>query len=566
MRKLLWFLAAAALTHGLGHVGARAQSKPSSYALIIGSNRGGSGQGTLSFAQRDAQRMAALLAELGRTPREHITLLNDPSAAEVAGSLEALEERIRAHTVKGERAQVLFYYSGHARAHALSLGDEELSLSALRSSLLALPSTLTVVVLDACQSGAFSGVKGASPAADFSVSSVENLHSSGIAVMASSTASELSQESSALGSSYFTHHLLTALRGVGDLDRNGRVSLDEAYHYAYERTLSDTARTQVGSQHATLETELTGRGDVPLTYPVDADAQLALPPPLTGSILVQRAQRGAVVAELVKAAGSELLLALPSGAYEVLVRSGGRAKSCDIALTKGSVHTLRIEGCRDVALPAHASKQPRELPPEPEKQPPDARPPESWFLEFGIAPLMPKNDAYIKTLRTFDYQEDEDGLYLGFDAAAGIGVHRYLQLVARGFRLETRAFSRATERGAHYGWTTHAFTVGPRLRLPLARHWLVLFGDVTAGMGFARTQLEDSSRADAPKTHSERHQNFVLRAQGGITVGFTRHFGAYFAASYSRAPVLLNRLDQLHDSGGFTFTHGLRLNAVKGWW
>jgi hypothetical protein len=64
------------------------------------------------------------------------------------------------------------------------------------------------VVLDACQSGAFSGVKGASAAGDFSISSVRDLHSSGVAVMASSTGSELSQESSELKSSYFTHHLL----------------------------------------------------------------------------------------------------------------------------------------------------------------------------------------------------------------------------------------------------------------------------------------------------------------------------------------------------------------------
>ena len=62
-------------------------------------------------------------------------------------------------------------------------------------------------------------------------------------VLASSTASELSQESEALRASYFTHHLLSGLRGAADADRDGRVTLSEAYRYAYNRTLVATAAT-----------------------------------------------------------------------------------------------------------------------------------------------------------------------------------------------------------------------------------------------------------------------------------------------------------------------------------
>jgi len=96
----------------------------------------------------------------------------------------------------------------------MNLGERELSLSDLRERLLSLPTTLTIVVLDACQSGAFSRTKGAEPAADFSFNSVSRLNTSGVAVMASSSASELSQESDSLRASYFTHHLLVALRGA----------------------------------------------------------------------------------------------------------------------------------------------------------------------------------------------------------------------------------------------------------------------------------------------------------------------------------------------------------------
>ena len=97
--------------------------------------------------------------------------------------------------------------------------------------------------------------------------------------MASSTAEELSQESDAFKGSYFTHHLVTALRGAGDTDGDGRVSLDEAYRYAYRRTLASTARTKVGEQHVTLETDLAGQGEIPVTFPAEASAKLDLPAP-----------------------------------------------------------------------------------------------------------------------------------------------------------------------------------------------------------------------------------------------------------------------------------------------
>ena len=38
----------------------------------------------------------------------------------------------------------------------------------------------------------------------------------------------------------------------------------------------------------TLETDLAGQGDVPVTYPADAKAQLELPGPLDARVLVQR--------------------------------------------------------------------------------------------------------------------------------------------------------------------------------------------------------------------------------------------------------------------------------------
>lgn len=565
IRRLSTLLALGA-TLLLARASARADAGLHSYALVIGSNRGGAGQGQLAFAERDAARMADLLRELGRTPREHIELLAEPTASDVASALGSLRTKLVAHAQAGERAQLLFYYSGHARAHALSLGDEELPLASLRASLLALPSTLTVVVLDACQSGAFSGVKGANAAADFSVSSVRDLNSSGVAVMASSTGSELSQESSELKSSYFTHHLLVSLRGAGDLDRNGRVSLDEAYSYAYQHTLSDTARTQVGSQHATLETELTGRGDVPLSYPVDADAQLALPSGVEGRVLVQRSGGGAVMAELVKARAGTLLLALPSGNYDVLVRGDHDGRSCTVALGKGRVYTLSLDACSQVALPSQHAKAGI----DPERLSDERQGRETWFLEAGFLLGFAHEDAYARTLRRFDYDATVGG-GLGPDVVVGRQLSRHLSLVARYDLVERghadRSFQTRSE--SDFWWTTHTMMAGLRLRAPLLGRWLVGFVELDAGLAFAHSafnyKVSDGS-GWSTKTHDAYDRAFAVRALGGVTFNFARHFGLYLAAGYTHAPALENELGQRHQSGGVTVVSGMRMNAVKGWW
>ena len=86
----------------------------------------------------------------------------------------------------------------------------------------------------------------------------------------------------------------------------GRVTLGEAYRYAYNQTLVATAATAVGSQHATLETGLRGKGEVVLSYPAASSAQLELPAPLDGEVLVRNEPSGSVLAELHKVAGRPL--------------------------------------------------------------------------------------------------------------------------------------------------------------------------------------------------------------------------------------------------------------------
>ena len=328
-------------------------SRPIAYAVVLGSNSGGPGQNDLRWAEQDARRVWEVLTQLGGYDPGRVTLIARPSRDAVVQTLAAVGARLREHARRGDRTMFFFYYSGHARASGLNFGEQLFPLPELRARLTALPATVVLAVLDACQSGAFSRVKGAEPTADFSFNSVSTLATAGVAVMSSSGGSELSQESEKLQSSFFTHHFTTGLRGVADADRDGHVTLGEVYRYAYHRTLVDTSRTSVGGQHPTLETDLRGKGEVVLSYPAQASAQLELSPALRGEILIERLPSGSVIAELHQAGNEPLRLALAPGAYRAIWRPAGTAQTGDVrecALTLAEGQRTPVDGSRCKAL------------------------------------------------------------------------------------------------------------------------------------------------------------------------------------------------------------------------
>jgi hypothetical protein len=305
------------------------------YALLVGSNEAGPGQAPLNYAQDDALRVADVLITLGHYAPENVERLLGPTSERLRGALDRVARELRKRENAGEQSVFFFYYSGHARADALNFGGDKFALDELRERIIALPSTLSIVVLDACQSGAFSKTKGAAPAADFSDNSVQRLNTEGVVVLASSGANELSQESADLRSSFFTNHLLVALRGAADVDADGQVTLGEVYKYAYNHTLASTAVTTVGEQHVTIETELRGQREVPVTFPAEANAHLRITENFEGKVLLQHTPSLNVIAELVKVAGEPMQLALPPGSYRATIRTNDKILVCGLNLAEG---------------------------------------------------------------------------------------------------------------------------------------------------------------------------------------------------------------------------------------
>ena len=121
-----------------------------------------------------------------------------------------------------------------------------------------------MVLVDACESGTLAQRKGgrAAPGAyAVSLGAAPAARPGGHLLQ---RPGESSEEWDSLKGSLFTHHLLTGLRGDADVEADGKVSLAEAYAYAYRRTVAGAAGA---GQHPAYSLELTGTGELILTEP-----------------------------------------------------------------------------------------------------------------------------------------------------------------------------------------------------------------------------------------------------------------------------------------------------------
>jgi hypothetical protein len=294
MRTTLVITAAIALG------GAPARADVERYAVVVGDNRGTDDDALLRHAETDAARVRDVLEELGGFAPDHSTYLANVDAATVRRTLIEVNDRIRAHTDAAHPTILVVYYSGHGDAAALHLRGTTLELSELQHLVSGSAATFRVLITDACRSGGLTRVKGGRPAPPISISIGEQLAAEGAVFLTSSAANEAAQESDELGGSFFTHYLVSGLLGGADGDGDGRVSLAEAYHYAYDRTLSASSETLAGLQHPTFEYQLHGKGEIVLTMPGDKRPDRGFVTFPTGfSYLVFADNRdGAVVAEV----------------------------------------------------------------------------------------------------------------------------------------------------------------------------------------------------------------------------------------------------------------------------
>jgi hypothetical protein len=302
-------------------------------ALLVGVNDGGAERVRLRYAVSDAQSFDKVLGELGGVAPADRRLLLETGRAGLLEALADLRARTQAARNAGaSRVEVLVYYSGHSDEEGLLLKGERMDYGELRRALEALPADVRIAVLDSCASGAFARAKGGTRRPAFLVDSGNKVK--GHAILTSSSEDEVSQESDRLGGSYFTHHLVSGLRGAADTTHDGRVTLNEAYQFAFHETLARTEKTRGGAQHPAYDIELAGSGDLVMTDLRATSAGLYLTEALEGRLFVRDAA-GTLVVELQKMAGRPTELGLAPGRYTVRREVEGGASEASFTLAEG---------------------------------------------------------------------------------------------------------------------------------------------------------------------------------------------------------------------------------------
>lgn len=284
------------------------------FALVAGTNDGGGKRVRLRYAASDAATFANVITALGGVRPEDLILLKGPTRAEFLDALENLRKRIAAAETDAGRSELLVYYSGHSDESGLLLGEEKVRYSEFRARIDAAPATIRLAVVDACASGALTRLKGGRRLPAFAVDQSSSLR--GYAFLTSSSGNESAQESDRIRASFFTHYLVTGMRGAADLNLDGKVSLSEAYEFAFHETLSQTEGSQAGAQHPSYDMRLTGTGDLVLTDLRGTSAGVVLDRALQGRLFV-RSATGALVAELQKQPGRKVELGLDPGLYDL---------------------------------------------------------------------------------------------------------------------------------------------------------------------------------------------------------------------------------------------------------
>lgn len=307
------------------------------FALAVGENVGLPSDEPLRFATKDAARVLQTLVELGQVPAANATLLEHGTPDELRAALSQLEQR--AQQSPGGRAQRLtVYVSSHGSEQGLHLSGGELPMSELIAFARRAPADVVVVIVDACRSGAVTQVKGLKRAPG-RPTQVDAVSLEGRVFISASGDDEYAQESEALGGSYFTHHLVVGLRGAADASRDGKVTLDEAYRWAWSRTVESTFGSRAGVQRPAFHVDLRGQGELVLTELGKASARLTLGSAEGSDWLLTDLNGGTVVGELAGTA-APLSLALVPGRYRVRLRQQDRQAELEVGLEAGQPRTL----------------------------------------------------------------------------------------------------------------------------------------------------------------------------------------------------------------------------------
>jgi hypothetical protein len=236
----------------------------------------------LRYSVADAEAVYQTLIEPGGFKKENVLLLTDKTEKRPTfRNLKWALGTFLARSAKKDDTVVIFY-AGHGAPEADPRGLERDGLAKYLIPVDADPDDLyatafpmdelqtifgrieaerVVAFLDACYSGAAGGRSFS--ARRTRAGSVDEIflerltRSKGRAIVTASRPAEVSIELPELGHGIFTYYLVQGLKGAGDLNRDGIVSLQELYEYL-EQQVSAKSRAVGGNQHPVMKGEMEG--------------------------------------------------------------------------------------------------------------------------------------------------------------------------------------------------------------------------------------------------------------------------------------------------------------------
>jgi hypothetical protein len=223
-----------------------------------------------------------------------------------------------------------------------------------------------VVILDCCNSGAFARPGGKSEeAADLRLRERFVTQGRGRAVLTASRANQRSWEGEAAGPSVFTSALVDGLRtGAADLDRDGYISVEEAYRYAYRKVI-DSGAGQVpqhsisaGEGTLLLARNPTGIAITPAPLTEDLRAALDSPHPAVRLGAVNALGTWLTGSDPAKALGAEEALRLIADNEIFAIASAARAYLGDVQVAAPPAPAVPAAATgRSEATPAAAPRR-----------------------------------------------------------------------------------------------------------------------------------------------------------------------------------------------------------------
>ena len=245
------------------------------WAVVIGISKY-RGIPSLKYAANDAREFYRYLTEVNAVPKDHIWLLLDEEA-----TLDKLRSTLGTQLRRqaGKDDMVIIYLAGHGaterdatspdgdglekyilptNADPKDLYSTAMPMSEVARIFNRISSERLVFISDTCYSGASGGrtIPVIGTRANVSGTFLDRLsQGKGRVILTASDANEVSVEKDELKHGVFTYYLLEALRGRGDLDQDGMITIDEVYRYVSMKVPQATGQ----DQHPVKKGEMTGQ-------------------------------------------------------------------------------------------------------------------------------------------------------------------------------------------------------------------------------------------------------------------------------------------------------------------